>query len=314
MQKETLPRVGAVIAAAGKPVYPRTSETSDFPEKLGSITALQRMIRTLQRVEADPIVIVTGYEAEKIQKQAASLHAICLFHEKWESTDMLASAKIGLAYVKDLCDVVLFTPADIPLFTADTAAALLSSDAPAAIPAKNGRRGHPLLLRTSLIPAILSYEGEDGLRGALRSLGIVRQTIPVEDEGVLFNTKYDTNWEELVQKQNAQPLQMHVDITLSQELPFFDTHTASFLRVIERTQSVRSACKQMNLSYSKGWHMLNRMEEQLHYPVVVRNPGGAGGGCTYLSPKGKEFLEKYEQLIRKVSAFSKEMYQKLYEE
>lgn len=313
MEKESLPRVGAVIAAAGKPAYTQDSSILDIPEKLGSITALQRMIRTLQRVEADPIVVVTGYEAEKIQKQAASLHAICLFHKEWETTDMLAATKVGLDYVKDLCDVVFFTPSDIPLFTADTTAALLSSDALAAVPEKDGRHGHPLLLRTSLIPDILSYKGGGGLRGALRSLGIVRQSVSVEDDGVLFNTKYHTGWEELVQKQNTQPLQMNVDITLSQELPFFDAYTASFLRLIERTQSVRSACKQMNLSYSKGWHMLNRMEEQLHYPVVVRNPGGTGGGSTYLSPKGKEFLEKYELLIHKVSAFSKEMYQKLYE-
>lgn len=307
MERDTLLRPAAVIVAAG---------LHDVSQKFGSITALQRMIRTLQRVEADPIVVVTGYQADLIQKQVAPLHAICIYNKDWEQSDMLASAKLGLHYVKDLCDVVFFTPAAIPLFSTETAAALLSAAAaPASLPRTKGRRGHPLLLQSALIPDLLAYNGEGGIPAALRTLGIPRQEVPVEDEGVLFNTKYqseDSAWEELVVRQNAQPPHMELQITLSQEVTFFDAEAAAFLRLIARTQSVREACRQMNLSYSKGWKLLNAMEEQLHFAVVVRNPGGSGGGCTYLTPKGSDFLEKYERLQKETLAFSKEAYRRIF--
>ncbi|MDO4294932.1 MAG: NTP transferase domain-containing protein [bacterium] len=307
MEHAALLRPAAVIAAAG---------SDNLSQKFGSITALQRMIRTLQRVEADPIVVVTGYQADVIQKQVAPLHAICIYNKDWEQSDLFASAKLGLDYVKDLCDVVFFTPAAIPLFSTDTAAALLSeASAPASLPITKGRRGHPLLLQSSLIPALLAYEGEGGIPAALRALGIARHEVLVEDEGVLFNTKYQTEdsaWEELVVRQNAQPPHMELQITLSQELPFFDAEAAAILRLISRTQSVREACRQMNLSYSKGWKLLNAMEAQLHFAVVVRNPGGNGGGCTYLTPKGRDFLEKYERLQRETLAFSKEAYRRIF--
>lgn len=51
----------------------------------------------------------------------------------------------------------------------------------------------------------------------------------------------------------------------------------------------------MNLSYSKGWKMINQVEEQLGFAVVYRKRGGMNGGKTILTEKGSEFLEKYQR-------------------
>ena len=54
---------------------------------------------------------------------------VFLRNNEYESTDMFASAKIGLDYLQSKCDRVLFTPVDIPLFTAGTVRALIASEA-----------------------------------------------------------------------------------------------------------------------------------------------------------------------------------------
>lgn len=82
---------------------------------------------------------------------------------------------------------------------------------------------------------------------------------------------------------------------LVKELTFMGTSEALLLRLIHYTNSVRYACQQMNISYSKGWNMINLMEGQLGYAVVIRRPGGSNGGYTSLTEEGRQLLEKYKR-------------------
>jgi molybdate transport system regulatory protein len=65
------------------------------------------------------------------------------------------------------------------------------------------------------------------------------------------------------------------------------------LLAIEQNGSVRRACEEMNMSYSKGWKLLRGLEAWLGFPVAVRHQGGRGGGEAYLTGKGREFLKKH---------------------
>lgn len=70
--------------------------------------------------------------------------------------------------------------------------------------------------------------------------------------------------------------------------------TAQFLEMIGHTGSIQSACGCMHMSYTKGWRLLNRIEEELGYPVIERFPGGANGGGSALTCKGKRLLAAYQ--------------------
>ena len=70
--------------------------------------------------------------------------------------------------------------------------------------------------------------------------------------------------------------------------------TAQFLEMIGHTGSIQSACSCMHMSYSKGWKIVNQMENDLGYLLIERFPGGVSGGGSMLTNKGKKLLSAYQ--------------------
>ena len=128
---------GAVVVAAGM-----SSRMGDFKPMLsiGSISIAQRVVATLKQAGAARVVVVTGYNAEELERHLAGSGVVFLRNEAYRTTHMFDSALIGLRYLRDKCRQVLFTPVDIPLFTSATVEALLSSGAELACPVCGGSR------------------------------------------------------------------------------------------------------------------------------------------------------------------------------
>jgi len=283
-------KTGAVIVAAGM-----SSRMNDFKPmlKVGSITIVKRIISTLQQAGADPVVLITGNHADILEKHVARMDIICLRNEAYETSQMFDSAKIGLSYLQSQCDRILFSPVDIPLFTSRSVCRLLETESPVAVPVCGGHEGHPLLLDAKAVEKILAYEGSGGLASAVESSGFIKQQVEVEDEGVLFDMDTPEDYERLLHWHNRQMFRPQLQLLLAREDAFFGQDTALLLRLIRNTSSVRTACSQMNISYSKGWNMINAMENQLEYAVVKRFQGGVHGGNTYLTEDGEKLLEQY---------------------
>ena len=70
---------------------------------------------------------------------------------------------------------------------------------------------------------------------------------------------------------------------------FFGPQAAQFLSLIDHTGSMQTACRQMHMSYTKGWKILKEAERQLGYPLLITQSGGAEGGFSQLTPKSKDF-------------------------
>ena len=150
-------QTGAVIVAAGM-----SSRMGDFKPMLniGAITIAQRVVATFQQAGIQRIVMVTGYQAQMLERHLAGNGIVFLRNENYETTKMFDSVKIGLEYMRDKCDRVLFTPVDIPLFTADTVRALMDSNAPLCCPVCDGETGHPVMIATDLVDLLLGDSGE----------------------------------------------------------------------------------------------------------------------------------------------------------
>lgn len=84
-------------------------------------------------------------------------------------------------------DRLLISPADLPLLTAETVAALLRARSPLAVPTYHGRRGHPLLLAGELIPEIEELDPAVGLRQLLERRRADLRELPVQDPGILLD-------------------------------------------------------------------------------------------------------------------------------
>ena len=285
-------QIGAVIVAAGM-----SSRMGDFKPMLniGSISIAQRIVATFHQAGINRIVVITGYQAPLLEKHLANNGIIFLRNEDYATTQMFDSAKIGLKYIKDKCDKVLFTPVDIPLFTALTVADLIDSGAELACPVCGGKTGHPLLISSAVIEKILNDSGDGGLQGAISRCGTEMVQVPVEDQGILHDADAPADYESLLKYHNEQLIRPELWVSLARERPFFDEKTAMLLSLVDETSSVRTSCQRMQISYTSGWNIIRALESHLHFPLIERSQGGANGGESRLTEKGRRFVDCYER-------------------
>ncbi len=192
-------KAGAVIVAAGM-----STRMKQFKQmmKIGNFTMAERVAINFKRAGIQDIVMVTGYRSRQLEAYLDYLDLEFVENKQYEHTDMFESARIGFRRLQNRCDKVLFCPADIPFFTDDTVKKVLSQNAEIVAPRCEGRSGHPISIHRELIPAILSYQGEEGLRGALNATGIPIQYVDVEDQGTLMDADTREDFEKLVMLHN----------------------------------------------------------------------------------------------------------------
>ncbi|WP_294372686.1 nucleotidyltransferase family protein [uncultured Clostridium sp.] len=189
-------KIGAVIVAAGM-----SSRMNDFKPmmKIDSITILSRVISTLKCAGAEIIVVITGFQSEILNEHLSGKNVVCIYNEKYETTEMFDSAKIGFTYLVDKCDKILFTPADIPLFSIDTVKKIINSEGMVVKPIYKGRGGHPILLDTKIVQFILSYNGSGGLKNALLETNAEIMRIEVDDIGILLDADTQEDFKRLLE-------------------------------------------------------------------------------------------------------------------
>jgi CTP:molybdopterin cytidylyltransferase MocA len=188
-------KVGGLIVAAGL-----SSRMQDFKPmmKIGNQSIIQRVISTFKTAGLDPIVVITGFKGDQLEEHLADMPVVCIRNKDYGTTEMFDSVKMGLAYLENRCETLLFTPGDIPLFSIQSINALLASHEKLAKPVCNGKGGHPLKMDASLIHAILSYNGEMGLKGAIQATNSPVKAIEVADSGVLLDADTREDYEALV--------------------------------------------------------------------------------------------------------------------
>lgn len=312
-------RIGAVIAATG------TSggyQTYDEMEQVDGIKVLRQMVLNFQRAGVDEVVLMTGYQAEQVEKKLAKLGAVFLRCEDYEDAEMITVAVRGMEYLKPRCDKFFFCPAGVSLFTEDTLRALLEKEKETKnerekkvyVPVWKEKKGHPVLMDASVIDRIASYHGKGGLKGAMDAEKIERVFVPVEDKGVAVYSAQGERFHEIFQEnEKERRIRPRVKVQLEKNENFFGPGIVFLLRQIDTLGSVRDACAKTGMSYSKGWSLIRTAEKELGYTVVERSPGGKNGGVANVSEAGKEVLRKYEQLEKEVARFAEEQYQKIFE-
>ena len=299
-------QTAALIVAAGM-----SSRMRDFKPMLsiGSITIAQRVIANFHQAGIGKIVMVTGYQAVTLERHLSGSGVIFLRNDHYETTQMFDSVKIGLEYLMDKCDRVLFTPVDVPLFTAETVRRLLASEAALACPVCDGQQGHPLLISAALLPKILSDCGEQGLKGAVSRCGAALTAVAVDDPGTLRDADTPEDYSALVEYHNSQLIRPVVSVSLNREMPFFDRKTAMLLMLIDETSSVRAAGQRMQLSYSSCWNLIHTLESQLNFSLIERTQGGAGGSQSRLTQRGRLLLERFNAYEQKLRDTASELYE-----
>ena len=302
-------QIGALIVAAGM-----SSRMGEFKPMLsiGSISVAQRVIATLSQSGVSKIVMVTGYNATMLERHLSGNGIIFLRNEDYETTQMFDSVKIGLRYLQNKCDKILFTPVDVPLFTCKTVKIILDSGASLACPMCEGKQGHPILIANELIPEILNDCGEMGLKGAMDRCSVPLLRIDVNDPGTIHDADTPEDFSLLLDYHNSQLVRPVLNVSLNKEKPFFDSKIAMLLMLIDETKSVRAAGLRMQLSYSSCWNIIRTLESQLNYTLIERSQGGAGGSTSVLTDRGRLLLERYTAYEKELKEQANALYEQYF--
>jgi molybdate transport system regulatory protein len=85
------------------------------------------------------------------------------------------------------------------------------------------------------------------------------------------------------------------------------------LEAIEKTESLKSTCDKLGISYRKAWGNLKKAEEYLKFPLVEKTRGGKTHGHSYLTEQGKAWITAYSQFHRDVENAAETAYKKYLE-
>lgn len=151
--------------------------------------ALERLA-SLWHGLARPLV-VTGFHAPAVET-ACTAAGLATVRNAAPAEGMFSSIRAGLAAVlRQTPEVtgIFVHPVDVPLVRPLTVQALLAaareSDESVLLPVFAGEEGHPVFLPASVARQVLSFQGEGGLRAALRPFAVRR--VPVADACMLHD-------------------------------------------------------------------------------------------------------------------------------
>ena len=88
---------------------------------------------------------------------------------------------------------------------------------------------------------------------------------------------------------------MHVRVTLGKGVAF-GPGRAQLLEGIRDTGSIAAAGRQMKMSYSRAWGLVEAMNREFRAPLVASAKGGATRGGAVLTPLGREVLRRYRRM------------------
>ena len=306
-------KTGAVLVAAGL-----SSRMGDFKPMLpfGDSTIALHIVMMLKRLEVSPLVVVTGYRAEELERHLSHAGVRFVRNERYRETQMFDSVRLGLKAIAGQCERIMVMPMDTPAIMPLTIRQVLMIDAGIVRTVCKGEPGHPIMFQNEIAGQLCAYEGGRGLRGAIEESGISVTDLEVEDEGIYRDVDTKEEYQELVEwnyrRGMGHPISPLVQVRLRAGDVFFGPGTGQLLHMIRQTGSIQEACLRIGLSYSKGTRMIKEVERQLGIPVVNRRTGGMGGGGSSLTEEGTRLLEGYEQMVAEVSRSTEVIFRKYF--
>ncbi|MCX6558809.1 MAG: NTP transferase domain-containing protein [Candidatus Aminicenantes bacterium] len=138
--------------------------------------SLEAMAAVCQRV-----IVVAGFAPEKIRRLVEGRPGVEVVVNENFAAGMLGSIQTGCRAVR--AGRFFVHPGDMPLVRSRVYRQLLATEAEVVVPACRGRRGHPVLLRGNLIPALLAEPLDSSLGQFIARRAVA--TVEVEDRGIL---------------------------------------------------------------------------------------------------------------------------------
>lgn len=182
-----MPHFGAIILAAGM-----SSRMGDFkvllPWKNGS-PILLHVLSNYITLNIDPIIVVTGRDADRVQDVVRDLPVTCVYNAEYETGEILSSVKTGLRAMPDGVNAVFINPADMPRIPQIVIEAMQDAYQVGHIiaPRHEGQRGHPILLDRAFWQGMLELPADGAPRDLIKANRQQIRFVDTDDEGVLID-------------------------------------------------------------------------------------------------------------------------------
>ena len=133
----------------------------------------------------------------------------------------------------------------------------------------------------------------------------------MEDTGIIHALDTEEGFS-LAKQRATLPTYCTVNLSFHREESFFQSETARFLQLIAHSGSMQTACKQLHISYSKGWKIVKTAESFLGFPLISTQSGGTSGGSSSLTTDGKIFLEKFLRIEEQLNETAEQLFHELF--
>ena len=183
MQEETI--CGLILAAG---LSRRMGDFKPLMPFRGK-TLIENTIDSVLSSGARQVVVVTGHRAEELEPVLAEKYGsrvILTRNPDFATTDMLHSIRIGCRVMPE-CSAFFLLPGDMPVVQESTFRKILahrSGEINVIFPTLDGYRKHPPLVDSRLIPEILAFNRDGGLRQFWKEREAMIRTVSVDDAGV----------------------------------------------------------------------------------------------------------------------------------
>jgi len=192
-------KICGVIAAAGL-----SSRMGEFKPLLpfAGTTVIRRCAENLIKAGAAELVVVIGHRGDEIAAELAGLDVTLVENPDFASSQMFDSLKLGLRALRGPCERMLLTPGDVPWVSPALVRQLLETEGDFVCPCFGGRRGHPVALAGACIPALLTYDGAGGLRGAAEALGLSTAFVETSEPGAVLDLDTPEDYRQMLERMN----------------------------------------------------------------------------------------------------------------
>ena len=250
---------------------------------LDGTTVIKGEIAKLRKAKISPILVLTGCHSETLKLHLSHNNVVIIEDEDYQRHSFSDALALGLRHTKEQMDRVLVLPVEYPAFSNETLEQLLACEH-AAVPVYQEQMGWP---RSIVLDA--DFDGQNAEHLFTDNPGVTYSLL--EENGIDRISQY------LKDRWNANTLHFRNKLVISREEDFFGPGVYDLLKYIDETGSIQAAAAKMNMSYSKGWKIINRAEKELGFRFLNRCNGGKNGGSSTITPEGRVFMERYHAMV-----------------
>jgi molybdenum cofactor cytidylyltransferase len=159
-----------IVLAAGKST--RMRGRNKLLVKIESRPIVRRVVEAGLKSKVDEVIVVLGWEADKIQKALDDLPCRFVVNKDYEKGQS-SSVKAGLREVSEATQAILILPGDVAMIDASSINLVINEYArrkhPIIVAAHKSRPGHPILLDRQLFKEIEQIDEQSfGLKAVVK--------------------------------------------------------------------------------------------------------------------------------------------------